>query len=80
MNQTFSERRSLFVPMHWLHAGGDLFRTDLHDQCFERPLIRFEHPPKCRSQAPELTGAQTCTSSLVTVAPAFKGDDNIKSP
>jgi hypothetical protein len=47
MSQTFCRRCGFPVPMRWLHAGGDLSRTNYIHQPADRPLIRPDRNGYC---------------------------------
>ena len=80
MSQTACERRHFLVPMHWLHAGGDLSRPNHANQRPDRPSIRSTRRPTCPLHASRLLCAHPCRSPGAGIAPTTIVGTKIKSP
>ena len=80
MSQTSCKRGGFPVPMHWLHAGGNLSRPNSIHQCADRALMRSEHPPKCLLHPADLPYLQTRRSNPVSVTSIIELGAGIKSP
>ena len=80
MSQTSWKRCGFPVPIRWLHAGGDLSRSNSIHQCVDRALTRSEHPSKCLLHSAHLPYMQTRRSNPVSIPPIIEPGASIKSP
>ena len=80
MSQTLCKRCGFPIPMRWLHAGGDLSRSNSTHQCVDRPFTRSEHPSKCLLHTAHLPYMQARSSNPVSIPPIIELGASIKSP
>ena len=80
MSQISSESRRFLVPLHWLHAGGDLAQPSIRrsrrpspvyalQSAAEIPIARFQAPLHTLSGSPQASFAPTIITGAKIKSP-----------
>jgi hypothetical protein len=79
MRPTSSKRCGFPIPMHWLHAGGDLGRPSHVDQCADCLLTRPKRPANCPLHWVTIPCVQACSWRRPSIAPVIEIGTDVKS-